>query len=1236
MSGLDPLMVAAQLLADGQAYDAESLLDQLGPHREGIEDLPLAAAIQTFRGLIAESRGRFDLAIASHQAALRLLGQESVLGRPASRYRRHRLTNQVLVAHNWFLSGATTKAMESYGVALDTASSPSEQAYIFTHLTALLRFHGTVDPAVNTYRDLLESHQLAPEEQDRSRRRLVRLLLDRNEAEVATAEASRISGSGALRLDRVEHQLLMAELALADGHPARALRLCAQAESESEFDQRRPSLLASRLVECRCRALLEVGRGQEALDHGTGCLDQEHRPPIRAALHHLLFDLNRRLGAYDEAGRQLDSYRAMSEQLHIDPGRIFELHEAMIRDTVDPGLMVELARANRSLVQLDQELQALISLLAHGTRSALGVLSLLFDLPHQGGGGLIDEVRYRAALHRIDHVTAQLLVLAALDQGPGQAPTPTRVDAAGLLADLVADQEAVTRAKGQEVRLTVGDGDLDLVVDRESLAMSLRSALSFASSYSRRQARLSHGLEDDGDRLLFQIMLVGVAPIAPGEIEQAFALTPPARWQPTAGEPGGDIGLHLARELIERLGGTVSVASSTPETTIIQLVVPRQAETPAGPLAVPEADLIACPVQARLVDLVRDDRPAPPSLVEQAHSAGPARALEAEVIQVWQDVRNLPVSCCAHLVGTGPDPDRLEADLASIVGSSVFPDMHPEIRILFHLARAQTLDHRSEGDPAHLEPAYRAYVAALSLAVDYRRPQMLARAVTRAVVLLLRCPDAVQARRLIGSLTDQVWADPRARALLLPDTVLLLHAGLSEVLGSSGDALRRWKRLLRSASARRTLGADYPVCWIGVARALLRHGLTDEALQTLSTFDDGGCGTGAPSAGRDECELVWAEAELQTGDLEGAARRLACLASRGLSAVSRGSLELVSAQLLVAQGAPGAAERLDQIEPGGLPVLSQIEYHRLAGDLATRSGDRSLALDHQDRVRVLDDQRRFDSRTFFRLTTDYHQSLIERDRAMSLAQANQRLNEARTDRRELVSQMAHDVRTALSTLRLCCESGPLPESLRAGGMRAVTQILDLVDRLDQVEEVRAGVGRREVVDLAVVVDQVLEGLAPVVARKGQTVITSLEPTLLAADPVGVNQIVANLVSNASKYSASGTTIRVEVEARPGKPTLRVADEGIGIRAEDLPRFFRRFGRFDSPVGDEPSVGLGLYIADRAARAVGATIGVNSAGRGQGSTFEVTFDGSIPDPVGPDAPLGLPGILTGDRWPPAPG
>jgi signal transduction histidine kinase len=116
---------------------------------------------------------------------------------------------------------------------------------------------------------------------------------------------------------------------------------------------------------------------------------------------------------------------------------------------------------------------------------------------------------------------------------------------------------------------------------------------------------------------------------------------------------------------------------------------------------------------------------------------------------------------------------------------------------------------------------------------------------------------------------------------------------------------------------------------------------------------------------------------------------------------------------------------------------------------------------------------------------------------------------------------------------------------------------------------------RQVTDLVDLVRRMLAEQAQTTARH-DLVFESAEPRLIAAvDSVRLERVVANLVSNAIKYSPNGGVVRVHLGCEDGWAVLCVQDHGVGIPAADLPHVFEQFHRAANVAGRFNGTGLGL-------------------------------------------------------------
>jgi signal transduction histidine kinase len=120
------------------------------------------------------------------------------------------------------------------------------------------------------------------------------------------------------------------------------------------------------------------------------------------------------------------------------------------------------------------------------------------------------------------------------------------------------------------------------------------------------------------------------------------------------------------------------------------------------------------------------------------------------------------------------------------------------------------------------------------------------------------------------------------------------------------------------------------------------------------------------------------------------------------------------------------------------------------------------------------------------------------------------------------------------------------------------------------------------------------------------------PVVAQCDPLRIQQVLNNLISNAVKYSPPGTRVELTLEQVEKEAKFRVADQGTGISEDDLRYIFEPFRRAVAAREEAPGVGLGLSVAQRIVQAHGGRIMVKSE-VGKGSTFEV-FLPAVETPV----------------------
>jgi len=240
---------------------------------------------------------------------------------------------------------------------------------------------------------------------------------------------------------------------------------------------------------------------------------------------------------------------------------------------------------------------------------------------------------------------------------------------------------------------------------------------------------------------------------------------------------------------------------------------------------------------------------------------------------------------------------------------------------------------------------------------------------------------------------------------------------------------------------------------------------------------------------------------------------------------------------------------------------------------------------------------------------------------LELAAANAELRRLSEMKSAFVSVAAHELRTPLAPIRgyvevlLDGDVGPLNEGQREYlevVQRSVRRLRTLTDNLLDVTRIEAG--RIELLlqptDLSVLIKTITAEYRPHVEAKAQSltlhVSSDLPPAL--CDEARVEQIIGNLLSNASKYTPEGGRIAVGLELAHERGFLQVsvADNGVGIPVEDQSKLFDRFFRAKSAVLTGASgAGLGLHITRSLVDLHGGRIWFETE-PGQGSTFYVTF------------------------------
>ncbi len=223
-------------------------------------------------------------------------------------------------------------------------------------------------------------------------------------------------------------------------------------------------------------------------------------------------------------------------------------------------------------------------------------------------------------------------------------------------------------------------------------------------------------------------------------------------------------------------------------------------------------------------------------------------------------------------------------------------------------------------------------------------------------------------------------------------------------------------------------------------------------------------------------------------------------------------------------------------------------------------------------------------------------------------------------RQDFVANVSHELKTPLASIKAYTET-LLEWALHdeAVNVRFLNRIEEQADRLNQLILDLLSLARLESghevfhhgpLAISAVVEACVETHTGRAEAKGLVLSLDLGPVgesmLIVADEEAVHQILDNLIDNAIKYTPEGGWVRIACGLSDDSVVLEVADSGIGIPRDDLPRIFERFYRVDKARSREMGgTGLGLSIVKHVIQSIGGRISVDSR-VGEGTRFDVHF------------------------------
>jgi PAS domain S-box-containing protein len=231
---------------------------------------------------------------------------------------------------------------------------------------------------------------------------------------------------------------------------------------------------------------------------------------------------------------------------------------------------------------------------------------------------------------------------------------------------------------------------------------------------------------------------------------------------------------------------------------------------------------------------------------------------------------------------------------------------------------------------------------------------------------------------------------------------------------------------------------------------------------------------------------------------------------------------------------------------------------------------------------------------------------------------------------EFLSLASHELRTPVAAVKATAQlaeraiqRGHVEPERMARHLRTIGKAADrlgaLVDDLLDVSRLRTGrlQLRPARLDFGALVEDIVGRYATTATGHRLSVRVLEQPAIVTADPLRLEQVLDNVLSNAVKYSPGGGEIQVGLRAERGGWTLTVTDQGIGLPAGQEVSVFEAFARgSNATIRHIQGLGLGLAISRQLVEAHGGRIWATSPGEGRGATFGIWL------PVGgAEAPLG---------------
>lgn len=239
------------------------------------------------------------------------------------------------------------------------------------------------------------------------------------------------------------------------------------------------------------------------------------------------------------------------------------------------------------------------------------------------------------------------------------------------------------------------------------------------------------------------------------------------------------------------------------------------------------------------------------------------------------------------------------------------------------------------------------------------------------------------------------------------------------------------------------------------------------------------------------------------------------------------------------------------------------------------------------------------------------------------------------DRRkdEFLATLAHELRNPLAPIRMAASLFGSPGATDSQKQRSqqiierqVAHMALLLDDLFDISRITLGklALRTQIVDLRDVARAALETSRPKLELRRHEVALEVpdRPIPVEADPMRLEQVITNLLTNAAKFTPEGGRVALRVYTDQQQALVSVSDNGLGLTAEQIPAIFEKFAQVATQGGVSAGLGIGLALARELARLQGGEVEAHSAGLQCGSEFVVRLPcgATLEPPQQPDGPV----------------